>query len=65
MPSMTIEHADGSGSDFVQRIDIGDLSTHSTTVKEGLAADLRWSPGTTKIISGTITSSLPQELKVS
>lgn len=69
-PVMIQHSAPKEDRPFVQRVDIGQLSVHteedhsdSETARE-VHADLRWQPGGTIILCGTLSSEIPTSLKV-
>ncbi|KAG9036541.1 hypothetical protein FRB95_008596 [Tulasnella sp. JGI-2019a] len=59
-----IIHTPSSGSNLVQRVDLGELSVQDgrKDQTEPLTADLKWPAGAMKVFSGSIKSSVPGEL---
>ncbi|KAK7036442.1 hypothetical protein VNI00_011639 [Paramarasmius palmivorus] len=60
-PPITITHVDGHHAGPIQKVDLGYVTPDGVTVE----ADLRWNPGSTLILTGTISSDVPTTLSLS
>ncbi|KAI3619017.1 glutathione transferase omega-1 [Moniliophthora roreri] len=62
-PPITITHVDGGHSSPIQKVELGHINSESNGVS--VESTLRWNPGDTLILTGTISSGVPTTLSVS
>ncbi|KAJ7270064.1 Gryzun, putative trafficking through golgi-domain-containing protein [Mycena haematopus] len=63
LPPVTVRHSsEESHAPFVQRVDLGHISTSGTTGSS--VANFRWQPGASIVFTGTLSSDTPASFKI-